>query len=195
MTEQPKRKRHGGGMPAYKPTEQERRCVAIMSGFGMPTAMIRAAIGGRGKTGKLSKSALWRHFRRELEGGAARMHELVASKLWDAVSEGKPWAVMAAARNLSGFKWDQYGKTAVPAFANSDDDGDPVIRIKFEMPDPQPAIDVTPAPQPAGYAADAPADYSKPALPAPPERTETPFGIVEQPRSVFDRGNPLGWLK
>jgi hypothetical protein len=51
MTEQQPKKKHRGGMPAYKPTEQERRCVAIMSGFGMPTAMIRATIGGRGKTG------------------------------------------------------------------------------------------------------------------------------------------------
>jgi hypothetical protein len=207
-TEQPKKK-HRGGMPAYKPTEQERRCVAIMSGMGVPTALIRAAIGGRGKTGALSKDAFWKHFRKELEGGSGEMHGLVASKFRRAVEQEKPWAILAALRNLAGYKWDQYSKATVPAFANNDDDGDPVIKIKFVYPDAQPAaIDVTSAPQPTAYAADAPADYSKPALPAPPERIKTEFGIIEHrgltyqdqmggsdPPSAFDRGGPRDWMK
>jgi hypothetical protein len=35
-------------------------------------------------------------------------------------------------------------------------------------------IDVTPPPQ-------GPPDYSRPALPKPPERAQTPFGIIERP--------------
>jgi hypothetical protein len=203
--QQPKKKRrHAGGMPAYKPTDQERRCVAIMSGFGMPTAMIRAAIGGRGKSGKLSKNALWRHFRKELEGGAARMHELVASKLWDAVSEGKPWAVMAAARNLSGFKWDNYGKTAVPVIA--DDGDDPQIKIEFVYPRKPTAIDVTPPP-PTAYPPDSKPNDDVPAIAAPPERVKTEFGIVEHrgptyqnqmgsdPPSIFHRPGDRDWMR
>ena len=84
-----------------------------------------------------------------------------------------------------------------------------LIRIEFVLPDkPPPAsVGVTP-PQPTGYAADAPADYSKPALPAPPERIKTEFGIVEHrgptyqdqmggsdPPSAFDRGGPRDWMK
>src|SRR6516164_2061725 len=54
------------------------------------------------------------------------------------------------------------------------------MRIEFVLPDkPPPAsVGVTPA-QPTGYAANAAPDYSKPALPAPPERVKTEFGIVE----------------
>jgi hypothetical protein len=197
MTEQqqPKRKRHGGGMPAYKPTEQERRCVAIMSGMGAPTALIRAAIGGRGKTGKMSKEAFWKHFRKELEGGSGEMHGLVASKFRRAVEDEKPWAILAALRNLAGYKWDQYGKGIAPAFANDGDDGDPVIKIKFEMPDAQPAIDVTPAPQPNPYTNAAPTDA--PQIEAPRPRVRTDSGaIYEQPRgSIFDKPGSNDWMK
>jgi hypothetical protein len=77
-----------------------------------------------------------------------------------------------------------------------DDGGLGDIRISFVYPSKPPEpVDVMP-PQPAtGYAPGAPADYSKPALPAPPERVKTEFGIVEQPRSIFDRGKSTDWLK
>ena len=83
------------------------------------------------------------------------------------------------------------------------------MRIEFVLPDkPQPAsVGVTP-PQPTGYAADAPADYSKPALPAPPERVQTEFGIVERrgmpdyqsqtgepPPSIWDVPKQGSWMK
>ena len=194
-TEQPKKK-HRGGMPAYKPTEQERRFVAVMSGMGLTTEMIRKVIGGRGKTGKLSKTALWKHFSRELECGSAEMHALLASKIRKAVEEEKPWAILAAARNLSGFRWDRYDKSALlPPSDNVED-----IHVHFVLPDKKPEpLDVTP-PQPTGYAPDAPADYSKVAIEPPRPRRETGFGIIETPReppqSVFDRGGgPGDWMK
>ena len=83
------------------------------------------------------------------------------------------------------------------------------MRIEFVLPDkPPPAsVGVTP-PQPTGYAADAPADYSKPALPAPPERVQTEFGIVERrgmpdyqsqtgepPPSIWDVPKQGSWMK
>jgi hypothetical protein len=110
MTDQPKKKKHKGGMPAYKPTDQERRFVACMSGFGMTTEMIRKVIGGRGRSGILSRTALWKHFRRELECGSSEMHAIVASQLRAACEEGKPWALLAAARNLPQFRWDWQGR-------------------------------------------------------------------------------------
>jgi hypothetical protein len=120
----------------------------------------------------------------------------VASKFRRAVEQEKPWAILAALRNLAGYKWDQYGKTAVPAFANNDDDGDPVIKIKFEMPDPQPAIDVTP-PQPTAYPPDSKPNYSVPAIEGPRPRVQTDSGaIYEQPRgSIFDRPGGTDWMK
>jgi hypothetical protein len=63
------------------------------------------------------------------------------------------------------------------------------------MPNPQPAINVTPAPQPAAYAADTKPNYDVPAIEGPPKRVTTEFGIVEQPRSAFDRGGPCDWMK
>jgi transposase-like protein len=67
-------------------------------------------------------------------------------------------------------------------------DGEPVqpsIAVSFVLPSPkaeQPPVDVTPqAPQ-------GPPDYSRPALPKPPERQQTPFGIVERP-------GPRDWMK
>jgi hypothetical protein len=198
-------------MPKFVPTGQERRCVAIMSGMGVPTALIRAAIGGRGKTGALSKTALWKHFRKELECGAGEWHGLVASKFRLAIEAEKPWAILAALRNLPGYRWDQYGKVTSPAFANDGDD--PQIKVEFVYPDPPKAIDVTP-PQPAGYAADAKPDYSVPAIEPPRPRVQTDSGAVyevprehrtgpsyesqvgEPPPSIFDRGGgPRGWMK
>jgi hypothetical protein len=132
------------------------------------------------------------------------MHALLASKIRKAVEEEKPWAILAAARNLSGFRWDRYDKSALLLPSDNVED----IHVHFVLPDKKPEpLDVTP-PQPTGYAPDAPADYSKPALPALPKRIETEFGIIEHrgptyqdqmggsdPPSAFDRGGPRDWMK
>jgi hypothetical protein len=134
---------------------------------------------------------LYKHFKHEMANGSALLHSLVASKFHDAIDKGAPWALMMALRNLPGYRFDRYDKGVLPFAPGNDEPTD--IRISFVCPSKRAEpIDVMP---PSPYPPDAPADYSKPALPVPPERIKTEFGIVEHPRSVFDRGAPNDWMK
>jgi hypothetical protein len=52
--------RKPGGMPAYKPTEQERRFVTTMAGMGLRHDDICKVLGSgiRGRRGRMSKTCL-----------------------------------------------------------------------------------------------------------------------------------------
>jgi hypothetical protein len=77
--------------------------------------------------------------------------------------------------------------SVAPPLAIEDIASSPEMRITFVMPSKHPdPIDVTP-PASDPYA-NQPADLSWPALPSPPQRVSTPFGLYEKP-------DKDGWMK
>jgi hypothetical protein len=178
-------KRHHARHVLYQPSDEARRFVLAMAGLGMTTDSIRCVIDPR-----MSKTTFYRAFRDELQNGSAHMHALVASKLKQAVENGAPWAIMLSARNLPQFRWDRSGKDGLVLPPGGGVDG---IQISFVSPSkPAEPVDVTP---PSPYPADAQPDYTRQAIEPPRQRERTAFGIVEQPRSVFDRGSNDDWMK
>jgi hypothetical protein len=128
----------------------------------------------------VSRRTLYKYFRSELEAGSARLHALVTSQFYKALKAGAPWAVQVALRNLQ-WKWDRYDKNGTPFIANNDKVDE--IKITF-VPGPgqKEPIDVKP-PAHNPYA-NQPADWSKPQIEPPPERTVTPTGAIHEHRKV-----------
>jgi hypothetical protein len=169
----------------YVPSAEAKRFVLAMSGLSMTHDSIRQVIDPH-----MSKTTFYKAFRKELNTGNAAFHGLVASKLVKAVEEEKPWALMMCARNLSQFRWDRSGKDGV--VLPPPGESEPIIKISFVSPNTEPEpLDITPS----AYPSDAKPDYSKPALPAPPERTRTDFGIVEHRSPFGNRGHKDDWMR
>ena len=66
--------------------------------------------------------------------------------------------------------------------------GTPEIQIRFVTPTRREPVDITPPPTTDPYVGQAP-DYSKPALPSPPQRERTPFG------ALFEKPGKTDWMK
>jgi hypothetical protein len=97
----------------------------------------------------------------------------------------QPWAIRAALRNRFG--WIFEGQQTPPQLLVEDFASSEEIQIRFVTPTKREPIDITP-PAPDPYAGQQP-DYSKPALPSPPQRERTPFG------ALFEKPDPKGWMK
>ena len=115
----------------------------------------------------IAKATFARVFRRELAEGGARLKQLISSKYYEALREGRDWAIRAGLRNR--FYCDD------------------TIKITFVTPEQSEPIDITPPkPEPSPYANAAP-DLSKPALEPPRPRFETGTGAIwEPPRKPTD---------
>jgi hypothetical protein len=191
------------GPPAYRPTEQERRCVATMSAMGLNQDLIGWAIGSgiRGRPGKMSKTCLHAHFANELENGAAILRLEISMKFRKAINAGQPWALSMAMRNMQPWRWDRYDSKGLPLLAG---DSEKTINVEFVVPsrkEPPHNNDQTINPNNQTPVIDAYAnktpDYSKPALEPLRPRFRTESGAVyEMPRgSIFQPPDPKGWMK
>lgn len=69
-----------GGVP-YQPTDEQRRLVKVMSGFGIPQQDIASQIGVDAKT-------LRKHFREELDRGMTEANMRVAQSLFNMATTG-----------------------------------------------------------------------------------------------------------
>jgi hypothetical protein len=72
---------HPRGGVAYQPTDEQRRMVKVMSGFGIPQPDIAAQIGIDAKT-------LRKHFREELDRGMTEANMRVAQSLFNMATTG-----------------------------------------------------------------------------------------------------------
>lgn len=72
---------HARGGVMYAPTEEQRRLVKVMSGFGIPQPDIAAQIGIDAKT-------LRKHFREELDRGMTEANMRVAQSLFNMATTG-----------------------------------------------------------------------------------------------------------
>jgi hypothetical protein len=185
-------RRTGGkvGKPPFKPTQAQRELVTILIGMKMTWDQVRLLVINPRTGEPIAKTALSKHFRRELAEGGAQLKALIASKYHQALQNGDCWAVRMGLRNKFG--WLNEGSTPLPA-DSLELEGDPKIQIEFVLPtakrleEPKPPIDVTPP---------RPPDYSMPAIEAPRPRFRTETGAVyEMPRSVFEQPDPKGWMK
>jgi hypothetical protein len=200
--------------PPFVPTQEQRAFVNRMAGTRMTVADICLVIG-------ISRRTAYKYFSDEIKAGSARFHALVTNELVKAVKRGAPWAIQTALRNLERFRWDRYDKGAMPYIANNDDTSE--IKITFHPgPGNKPSpIDVTPSP----YAGHAPDYSKPAIEPPPPRQTTASGAIYEHrepptvdpyghlpkwhgpkhvdntqggegtPGSIWDRGDPSGWMK
>jgi hypothetical protein len=195
------KKRRNPGTPKFVPTDEQRRLVAILSGFCVNQDEICKLIPGCNGNKRISKITLHRHFKAELETGNIALKELIARKFVDALEES--WAIRLGLKNK--MKWSITDHGALPP-ETLEGDGTPEIQITFVTPSAKqaPIVDA----EPSAYPSDAKPDSDRPALEPPRPRQRTDFGIIEQPRSyetqmpraeqppsIWDRGSKNGWMK
>lgn len=90
------------GRPAHKPTDQSRRTVEILAGMAIPSDKIADAL-------DIAKGTLRKHYRRELDVGAAKVEaKLVGSLL--TIAGGKDATALKAIMFAlqSRFGWSAY---------------------------------------------------------------------------------------
>jgi hypothetical protein len=121
----------------------------------------------------ISVKTLQKHFRYELANGAAVLRATISSKLQAALDADQPWAIQLALRNRFGW----VGRDGSNTIEIEEHKTQRTLNVQFVLPDGKaqsiPVIDLEPS-QPA-----AKPDYSRPALPAPPERRRHPLGWLE----------------
>lgn len=78
-----------GGRPAHEPTEQSRRQVEAMAGYGVPAEDIGRVLGIDAKT-------LRKYYREELDTGRVKANSKVAEALYRKATSDGPQSVAAA---------------------------------------------------------------------------------------------------
>jgi hypothetical protein len=185
---------HGGKVP-FVATADQKRMVMALAGLRMSWDEMRQIVRNPHTDQPIAKATFARVFRRELAEGGARLKQLISSKYYDALREGRDWAIRAGLRNR--FRWTFEGPSPPDPDVIGAIESDQQLQITFVVPSrKEEPIDVTPTSHPP----DAPADLSRPAIEPPRERRETKYGTYEYPRaeqppSIFDRGSPRGWMK
>jgi hypothetical protein len=202
------KKRYGKRTPSFKPTGAHRKLVEQLIALHVTWDEIRQLIINPHTGEPISKVTLNRYFKRQLAAGGAMLKELAASKYFQALKAGEPWAIRMAMRNR--FNWVTEGSQLLPPDHLGQADGEGIaLQINFVSPSKKPEpIEVAPSPY-----QNAQPNYDVPAIEKPRLRQRTDFGIIEQPReprshpsyesqtgeprpSIFDRGGGKdGWMK
>lgn len=81
--------RDGAGRPQFEPTEQERKQVEAMSGYGVPVVQIAATI----RNG-IAYETLKKHFSRELIVGKAKANNKVGKTIYQKAANGDTAALI-----------------------------------------------------------------------------------------------------
>lgn len=91
-----------GGRPPHRPSDMDRRIVELAASYAVPTINIVELLG-------ISQKTLFKHYRRELDVGAARLEAALALRLY-AIAGGKGAIALRAAIFLlrSRFGWSRY---------------------------------------------------------------------------------------
>ena len=106
MTNEPKPKSKSG-RPTFVPKDEHRRIVKIMAGFAIPQQQIPLAI-------EISDRTLRKHFKRELQIAAARVHAQLAGNLLRLSNGNDGTAVKDTLEGLRmRFGWSSYAPPPV----------------------------------------------------------------------------------
>jgi hypothetical protein len=135
-----------------------------------------------------------------LAEGGARLKQLISSKYYEALREGRDWAIRAGLRQRFGWTFEG-SQPPLPGVVDGSFADTPEIKIVFHAGPGKPEFDLTPpkpAPQPNPYAGQPASDA--PQIEGPRPRVRTDSGAIyeaprEQPPSIFDRGDPKGWMR
>ena len=99
------------GRPRFTPTAEQRRMVKSLAAYGLPQSEIAAMLGLR------SEKTLRKHFRSELDRGAAEANSQVAQSLYRMATDGKsPAAAMFWLKCRAGWREQkEFDRSAIPA--------------------------------------------------------------------------------
>src|SRR5262245_11753270 len=117
----------------FRPTEEQRRIVAILSGFCVNQDEICKLIPGCDGNKRISKVTLHRHFKTELETGNATLKELIARKFVEALEAGEAWAIRLGLKNKH--RWAIGDSSVLPELIEGN--GPDEMRITFAAPSRQ----------------------------------------------------------
>jgi hypothetical protein len=181
MAERRARKGLNRGKPAFEPSIEQRFMVTAMASMRMTWDEMRIGIRNPATNAAISKTCFAKVFQQELAEGPSHLKRIVTSKYYSALGKGEPWAIKLGLRNRFRWALESGGEPD-----NAVGDGDvPSLNVTFVLPDRRkpepPPLDVTPQSAP---------DYSRKALPAPPERVRGPLGWLEERPPGKD-----GWMK
>ena len=125
----------------------------------------------------LTKAAMYRHSRRELDEGPPSLKWLIAEKYMAHLKEGREYAVRLGLKNKHG--WTTEGAAPPPACVLDIAQDQEPLKISFvlaskppQSESPSPVIDAVPT---------GPANYDLKAIEGPRPRRQTEFGVYEQP--------------
>lgn len=96
------------GKPQHEPTAKDRNMVEAMAGFGIPADKIALVLG-------VSKQTLYKHYRGEIERGAATVEAKLAGNLLRLASGSDGTALKATIFALTTrFGWSAYAPPPLP---------------------------------------------------------------------------------
>lgn len=98
------KKRHGGGMPAHKPTDQQRAMVRALVTAGLTQDRTAAVIG-------INKSTLIKHYKKELEGARDEALGRNTVALMQMANKGNAAAAIYLQKCLGGREWNERNQT------------------------------------------------------------------------------------
>ncbi|MGO7820479.1 RNA polymerase subunit sigma-70 [Rhizobium ruizarguesonis] len=91
-----------GGRPPHRPSNMDRRIVELAASYAVPTIKIAELLG-------ISQKTLYKHYRVELDRGAARLEAALAAQLFR-IANGKGAVALKAITFLlrARFGWSPY---------------------------------------------------------------------------------------
>jgi hypothetical protein len=89
--------------------------VMALAGLRMSWDEMRQIVRNPHTDEPIAKATFARVFRRELAEGGARLKQLISSKYYEALRQGRDWAIRAGLRNR--FNWTFEGSQPLPAEA------------------------------------------------------------------------------
>lgn len=98
------KKRYGGGMPAHKPTDQQRNMVRALVTAGLTQDRTAAVIG-------INKSTLIKHYKKELEGARDEALGRNTVALIQMSNKGNAAAAIYLQKCLGGAAWNERNQT------------------------------------------------------------------------------------
>jgi len=98
------KKRYGGGMPAHKPTDQQRAMVRALITAGLTQDRTAAVIG-------INKSTLIKHYKKELEGARDEALGRNTVALMQMANKGNAAAAIYLQKCLGGREWNERNQT------------------------------------------------------------------------------------
>jgi hypothetical protein len=124
--------------------------VLALAGLRMSWDEMRQIVRNPHTDRPIAKATFARVFKRELAEGGARLKQLISSKYYDALREGRDWAIRAGLRNR--FRWTFEGPSPPDPDVIGAIEGDQQMQITFVVPsrkEEPPIIDTEPSAYPS----------------------------------------------